>query len=261
MQTQVKTKSCSPQLDILVEVASGLWLLYFFSSIAAIGTILALGLVVPLYAMARFVPSVSEAADRTMCRGIRFLMSMQPWFFAEIELSFQERPRGCLLVSNHRSHLDAFILLSRVPGIRILAKKSLFHVPFLGMMMRLSGQIPAESGNPRSYLDALNVVKERLSRGEVVHVFPELTRCPYGFDGVQPFSLAPFRAAMQGGFPVIPIVFQGTDEVWPKAARGLRYRKPIRVRALEAIHPGTFATSEEFMRETHRRIQQTMAAV
>jgi 1-acyl-sn-glycerol-3-phosphate acyltransferase len=259
MHTQVKMKSYSPGIDTLVEAMTGFWLLYFVLSIMVIGAAFSFALTVPLYILGWLVPAASRAADRVTCRGIRFLMFMQPWFAGDIELAIPKGRTGCLLVSNHRSTLDAYILLSRVPGIRILAKRSLFFIPLLGMMMRFSGHIPAGRGDMPSYLQAVEIVKKRLLDGEIVHVFPELTRCPAGFKGVQPFSIAPFRAARDAGIPVIPIVFERTDETWPKGVRGIRFRRPVRVRSLDPIDSTAFASSEELMRETQLRILMAMA--
>ena len=244
-------------MDIQVK-AKSVWLLYFMVTIALIGGILAYGVVIPLYLVGYFLPRAADLADRVMRNGIRLLMSVQPWFRGEIDLNLPQDGKGCLLVSNHRSHLDAFILLSEIKGIRILAKSSLFFVPFLGLMMRLSKQIPVKRGNVKSFLHAMELVSMRISRGDVVHVFPEMTRCERGFKGTQGFSMAPFRMAMQGGFPVVPIVFQGTDDVWPKSSLSLRFRRPVRVRTLQPLNPKDFSSSDELMSEARHRIQQAL---
>lgn len=261
MNTQVKANS-----PLALEgCAAGFWLLYFVSSIAVVGAVLAYGLVAPLHFIGFVWSPASRAADRVMRDGIRLLMRLQPWLSAEVslELSRGVAPggRGRLLVSNHRSHLDAFILLSQVPGIRILAKRSLFFVPFLGLMMRLSRQIPVRRGDLRDFLKAMEEVKARVLRGETVHVFPEMTRCPEGLRGTREFSLAPFHAAMQARLPVVPIAFAGTDRAWPKGRLGLGFRRPVRVRALEPLDPAHFGSAEALMAEARRRIDSALLEV
>jgi 1-acyl-sn-glycerol-3-phosphate acyltransferase len=238
----------------------GFWLIYFVLSIGVIGATLAFGVVVPLYILGIIWSPATRAGDWVMCRGIRLLMSLQPWLSADIELDIPHAGKGCLLVSNHRSHLDAFILLSRVQGIRILAKSSLFMIPFLGILMRLSKQIPTRRGDIRSFLQAMQSVRARAASGDVVHVFPEMTRCSPGYVGTQEFLVAPFHAAMQGGLPVVPIVFEGTDAVWPKSAWKIHYRRPVRVRALTPLDPAQFKSSDELMIEARRRIQEALVS-
>jgi 1-acyl-sn-glycerol-3-phosphate acyltransferase len=239
---------------------SGLWLSYFVLSIAAIGAALAYGLVVPLYLLGFLWSPANKAADLVMVRGIRLLMAVQPWLEAEIELDLPAYGQGCLLVSNHRSHLDAFLLLSRVPGVRILAKSSLFSIPFLGLLMRLSKQIPAKAGDLPSFARAMEQIGARAANGETVHVFAEMTRCAPGFAGTQDFSIAPFHAAMRGGFPIIPIAIQGTDEAWPKNSMGIRFGQNVRVRSLGRLDPAAFCSSSELMAETRRRIHQALVS-
>jgi 1-acyl-sn-glycerol-3-phosphate acyltransferase len=151
-------------------------------------------------------------------------------------------------------------LLSRVEGIRILAKSSLFRIPFLWPMMRLSKQIPVERGNLQSFFQAIDRVEALVTQGDTVHVFPEMTRCERGFHGTQSFSIAPFRSAMKGGFDVVPIVIEGTDEVWPKSAWGLRFRQPVRVRSLKALDPKEFSSADELMQAARGQIQSALLA-
>lgn len=235
-------------------------LIYFLLSIALVGAVLAYGLVVPLYILGYLLPPAKKLADRVMVKGIQLLMTLQPWLSADIQLNLPQGGRGCLLVSNHRSHLDAFILLSRVQGIRILAKSSLFRIPFLGLLMRLSKQIPTKRGDLKSFQTAMDEVRTKLDSGEVVHVFAEMTRCETGFRGLKDFSVAPFKVALEGNFPIIPIVFQGTDEVWPKSALSLQLRRPVRVTALDPLAPREFHSSFDLMSETRHRIEQVLLA-
>jgi 1-acyl-sn-glycerol-3-phosphate acyltransferase len=239
---------------------SGFWLFYFVLSIVVIGALLAYGVAVPLFLLGYLWKPATRAADRVMVRGIRALMAVQPWLDSEIALDLPEYGQGCLLVSNHRSHLDAFILLSRVPGIRILARSSLFSIPFLGLLMRLSKQISVKAGDLPSFSRALNQIGPRVAKGETVHVFAEMTRCAPGLVGTQDFLLAPFHAAMQGGFTVVPIAIEGTDDVWPKSSMRISFGRKVRVRSLGRLDPSSFASSSELMIETRKRIQQALTS-
>jgi len=205
---------------------SSLWLLYFLLSIGVIGFLLGYLICIPLYIVGRVWKPSQDAADRVLRSGIALLMRVQPWFEANIDLPLQTvgRRPAQLTVSNHRSHLEAFILLSHIEGIRILAKRALFSVPFLGIMMRATKQIPVSRGSFDAFFRAMDEVKLRLEKGERVHVFPEMTRADRGATGLRNFSTAPFRAAIHARATVQPIAFLGTDDVWPKGIFGLSYR-------------------------------------
>jgi 1-acyl-sn-glycerol-3-phosphate acyltransferase len=242
---------------------SKLWLLYFIFMIGLVGACTAYLLCVPLYLLGRWFPRCLLIADRTLQRGVFILMSLQPWLKADVNIDVVAPlsatvHTGRLLVSNHRSHLDAFLLLSRVSGIRIMAKSAIFSVPFLGLIMRLSRQIPVERGRVDAFFAAMDVVRARLRAGQTVHIFPEMTRCAPGYQGTLGFSSAPFLAALQENVPVIPIAFRGTDSAWPRGTFGLSFRQPIEARALEPILPGQFTTADALRTEAKRRIDEAL---
>lgn len=259
MATAVKIKQEAPEITAGGRF-SAFWLLYFIFMIGLIGALLAYGVCTPLYLLGRVFPGLKKRADYCLCRGIYLLMSVQPWLDAKIDLSVLEKTsgRGRLLVSNHRSHLDAFILLSRVEGIRIFAKSTLFSIPFLGLMMRLTEQIPVKRGRMDGFFAAMDAVRDRLRKQQTVHIFPEMTRCAPGFQGTRNFSSAPFAVAMQEQVPIVPIVFRDTDQVWPKGTFGLSFRHPIVITALDPIDPREFSSVDALRAETKRRIDEAL---
>lgn len=239
MQTRVKDKSSSDGVLF--------WLFYFLFTIVLFGIFVGFLMMVPLYLIGRFFKPAQDLADSIFCRGVEVLMDVQPWLNLKCDVRLpQSLPsKGVLLVSNHRSHLDAFILLSRVKGIRILARSSLFRVPFLGFFMRMTRQIASKRGEIASFVNALEIVKDRLKNGETVHIFPELTRCEKGYVGTQDFSALPFHVAIVEKATLVPIVFFGTDYAWPKGQLGLSFRYPVHVVSLPAIDCAQFSTSAQ----------------
>jgi 1-acyl-sn-glycerol-3-phosphate acyltransferase len=175
------------------------------------------------------------------------------------KIDFRSIPEGgFLLVSNHRSHLDAFILLSKIRGIKIMARRSLFSLPGIGTIMSVSRQIPVEEQGMGSYLLAMETVRKRLRGGETVHVFPEMTRCPHGFVGTLDFSPMPFHIARQEGIPILPIVFKGTDSVWPRGEMGLKFRRPVVGNMLDQVDPKQFNSTLDLKIEVQRRIAEAL---
>lgn len=246
-------------MPVLVKILRSAWLIFFLINIAVLGSTAFFLLYFPLTALSYLLPQLRSWPDGVLKRGVALLMWIQPWFNAEMDLPYPRcHSGGILFVSNHRSHLDVFILLARIAGIRVLAKKSLFRVPFLGFFMRASGQIGVERGELKDWLSAMDEVRKRLRQGERVHIFPEMTRCEPGANGVRSFRAAPFLAAMQEDAMVIPIVFQGTDLVWPKGQLGLSFRAPVRARTLEALRAKDFPSVNALMTETHTRIEQAL---
>lgn len=205
---------------------------------------------------------VNRAADQVMSRGVALLMWLQPWHAPKINISvpdpMQRGGRGILFISNHRSHLDAFILLEHLPGIQILAKRSLFFIPFLNIFMWAGRQIPVARGDVTGFLKAMEEVSERLRRGRLIHVFPEMTRCDFEFPGTQSFSLAPFHAAKQGDALIVPIIFKNTDLAWTRSQWGIRRASNVAARSLPPIVANEFESAHVLRDEVRRQINQAL---
>ncbi|MDY0812878.1 lysophospholipid acyltransferase family protein [Kitasatospora purpeofusca] len=130
---------------------------------------------------------------------------------------------GFITAVNHNSIIDPVVYAhwqynsGRPP--RILGKSSLFSIPFIGFMLRKTGQIPVfrESTDAaqafRSAIDAVN-------SGQCVQFYPEgtLTRDP----GLWPMTgkSGVARVALMTGAPVIPVAHWGAHEIIPPYGRG-----------------------------------------
>jgi 1-acyl-sn-glycerol-3-phosphate acyltransferase len=120
--------------------------------------------------------------------------------------------RPCIFAANHQSYMDIPVFFGYLPAnFRIMAKASLFHLPFLGWHLRRSGHMPIARNNPRraarSVLEAARHVRE----GTPVFVFPEGGRSMDGVIGE--FKAGTFLLAIKAGVPVVPITVNGTRGV------------------------------------------------
>jgi 1-acyl-sn-glycerol-3-phosphate acyltransferase len=60
--------------------------------------------------------------------------------------------------SNHTSYMDTPVVFAALPfQFRILAKKELWPIPFIGWYLDRSGQIPIDTANPRATLSSLGL--------------------------------------------------------------------------------------------------------
>lgn len=232
------------------------WFVFFLAMIAVVGGLFAYCVTVPLCLVGRFFTPFWNIGGEVLVIGVGFLLDLEPWLNADVSIELPGAP--FVTVSNHRSHLDMFFLLSHIPNVRVIAKRSLFYVPFLGIMMWVLKNIPVKKGDVSSYLRALERAKEALDEGDPVHIFPEGTRCEPGFEGVQEFQLAPFRMIMDTGLPLIPIVFVDTDKVWPKGLNKISFRQKATVVSLPVIHPQDFPNAESLRAYTHEQIQNRL---
>jgi 1-acyl-sn-glycerol-3-phosphate acyltransferase len=147
--------------------------------------------------------------------------------------------RTYVLASNHQSLFDTPILFAYLPlSFRILYKKSLNRIPFLGWHLFLSGHIGVERENPTRARASLDHATDRIRTGTSVVVFPEGTR---SYDGVMKnFRKGSFRLAIKARTPVVPLTIadshrvmkRGRVTVYPRKVR-LTIDAPIEVEGLE----------------------------
>ena len=121
------------------------------------------------------------------------------------------RNQSVVFSVNHQSALDIPILFVHLPvRFRFLAKRSLFHLPFLGWHLRRSGHIPVERERPREALRSLEVASQRIRTGSPVVLFPEGHRSRDG--QLRPFKGGSFYLAIKAGVPIVPITLNGTRD-------------------------------------------------
>jgi 1-acyl-sn-glycerol-3-phosphate acyltransferase len=125
--------------------------------------------------------------------------------------------RGYVVVSNHESNADPF-LLSHLPfAMRFIAKEELFRLPLLGWLMRCGGDVRLKRGDATSVRAMMAECERTLRGGLPVMIFPEGTRSRDG--QLLPFKDGAFRLAIQAGAPILPLVIEGTRTCMPKGSR------------------------------------------
>jgi 1-acyl-sn-glycerol-3-phosphate acyltransferase len=132
-------------------------------------------------------------------------------------------PKGqsCVFAANHQSYLDIPVVFGWLPvNFRIMAKASLFHIPFLGWHLRRSGHMPIHRDNPRRAARSLLEAAGHVREGTPVFVFPEGGRSRDGRLGE--FKAGTFLLAIKAGVPVVPMTIRGTREALPMNSWNIR---------------------------------------
>ena len=126
-----------------------------------------------------------------------------------------ERGRPYVYMANHSSLIDTPALFAYLPHpFRIMAKRELFYIPFMGWHLWTAGHFPIDRGNARKTVTSLRRTIEGVRAGRSLAVFPEGTRTPDG--RLQTFQPGTFKIALKAGVPIVPVAIRGTFELLPK---------------------------------------------
>ncbi len=116
--------------------------------------------------------------------------------------------------SNHTSYMDTPVIFASLPfQFRILAKKELWPIAFIGWYLRRSGQIPIDTVNTRATVSSLGVGVKALRAGMPLFVFPEGGRTPTG--QLQTFLSGAAYLAIRAQVPLVPIALSGVYDLLP----------------------------------------------
>ncbi len=182
------------------------------------------------------------------------------WRFHTSGVRITDPRRPYIVVSNHQSFVD-ILLISHLPWeMKWLSKDAFFRYPLIGWMMRMAGDIKIVRGERDSAKQAMDEMRDRLSKRVSVMIFPEGTRSRTG--ELQPFKNGAFRLAIETGTPILPLVVNGADTALVKGDWRFGVSN-AEVRVLEPIE-----TADREMREfgalrdqVHQRIATELAAM
>jgi 1-acyl-sn-glycerol-3-phosphate acyltransferase len=156
--------------------------------------------------------------------------------------------------SNHTSYMDTPVVFAALPfQFRILAKKELWPIAFIGWYLDRSGQIPIDTRNPRATLSSLSLGVKALRGGMPLFVFPEGGRTPDG--ALQTFLSGAAYLAIRAQVPLVPIALSGVYDLLPIHTRHL-YPGKLTLKAGEAID-----TTGMSVRQTDELTERLKAAI
>ncbi|HYL76012.1 MAG TPA: acyl-[ACP]--phospholipid O-acyltransferase [Bryobacteraceae bacterium] len=144
---------------------------------------------------------------------VRFVLWMTTHTLFKIRIIGQESVpfRGpALLVSNHMSHIDGFLINACIQRfIRFMVWKPYYEMPALNWFFRLGKAIPVGTSGPRDVIASIRAARKELEAGHMVCIFAEGAISRTG-------NLLPFRRGLEKivdglDVPIIPVHL---DRLW-----------------------------------------------
>ncbi len=153
------------------------------------------------------------------------------------------RDRPCIVVANHASYLDGYLLIAALSGeFSFVAKAELQQRRSVALVLRRLGTEFVERFDLQQGAADTRRLISRARAGRSLMFFPEgtFTRAP----GLRPFHLGAFLAAAETGLPVVPVAIRGTRSIL-RADSWFPRHGAIGVRIGEPLDPGRAAAEDQ----------------
>ena len=118
-----------------------------------------------------------------------------------------DRNRSYVVVANHQSHFDVFVLYGWAwMDMKWVMKKELRKTPFIGFASHMVGHIVVDRSDSQAAIDSLNDAKKKIINGTSVMFFPEGTRSKTVEIGR--FKKGAFVMALDLDLPILPMTIK-----------------------------------------------------
>ena len=166
--------------------------------------------VVPCWTIVQFIND-PRAAGRFTSAALKYLLALAGCPVRVVGKEYMDIPGPKVYAANHASYFDVLPLVSGLGvSYHFVAKREVHSMPFIGTFLRQMRHLSFDRTNAGSRLRQAEQIEQILRSGESVFVFPEGTFTPE--DGIRPFQLGAFKAAVTAGVPVIPVSLAGTRQ-------------------------------------------------
>jgi 1-acyl-sn-glycerol-3-phosphate acyltransferase len=131
-----------------------------------------------------------------------------------------------VIVANHESNWDPFMLVAAFPGrsIRFVVKKSIIQIPVFGRALLATGNVMVDRANTREDIERIRSGMHGRPLEVSVLFYAEGTRSRDG--ALAPFKKGAFVSALAYGLPVLPVGHAGAYRIWTPLTPWIR-RNPM----------------------------------
>jgi 1-acyl-sn-glycerol-3-phosphate acyltransferase len=149
-----------------------------------------------------------------------------------------------ILVANHESWFDSFILVAVLPiPVTFVSKKEMFRVPIYSYIMRRLRFVSVDRVNPHSDLKGIDTIAALLQSHLSLVVFPEGTMSRTGKLGS--FKRGAVLLATKADVPVIPIAVTGTRKIKSRGSPWIHFGIQTKVIISEPVEVSGLKREEQ----------------
>ena len=164
--------------------------------------------IVPTWTIVNFINDYRKAGRFTSA-ALKILFALIGCRVLVVGKEYVDSPGAKVYAANHTSYFDVLALMLGL-GVpyHFVAKMEVGRMPFIGTFLTKMKHTRFNRSDAGSRLRQMREMETLLREGESIFVFPEGTFT--GEDGVRPFQLGAFKAAVDAGVPIVPVSLAGT---------------------------------------------------
>jgi 1-acyl-sn-glycerol-3-phosphate acyltransferase len=169
-----------------------------------------------------------------------------------------EKGRTYIVMSNHQSLVDPWVLIGKLPlQLRWTVKPEVKKMPVFGYALDRMGHIYLGRRRRKDTVMSLEIAIQKIREGSSVVFFPEGTRSKDG--RLLKFHKGGALIAIRSGVPILPVTINGSRFVLPKGTLAVMPGK-IQVIVGDLIDPGMFdeGKKDELMAAVKSAIEQNL---
>ncbi len=195
---------------------------------------------------------------RSWCRSVLWFSGVD----VKVEgLDLLSPEQSYIFIVNHSSLFDIPVMqVALRRDVRIMYKKELEKVPFMGWSLKYSTFVPIVREKARDAMSTVQHTVDAITNDPSdLMVFAEGTRTSDG--SLQKFKRGAFILAIKAGRPIVPVAISGTFHVLPKST--LRFRKGkviVRIGKPMTIEAREYTRHEEIalMEQVHEQVAELL---
>ena len=164
--------------------------------------------IIPTWTIVNFINDYRKAGRFTSA-ALKILFALICCRVRVVGKEYVDAPGAKVYAANHTSYFDVLALMLGL-GVpyHFVAKMEVGRMPFIGTFLTKMKHTRFNRSDAGSRLRQMREMETLLREGESIFVFPEGTFTSE--DGVRPFQLGAFKAAVDAGVPIVPVSLAGT---------------------------------------------------
>lgn len=142
--------------------------------------------------------------------------------------------KKAIVISNHQSFMDIFVLCQIFPLMKYLTKKELFSIPIFGWAMRKNGNVRVDRQKGQNDIEIQ--VQKLFEGNKWLYAAPEGTRSKDGRLR-ETFKSGAFWLAHKFRVPIVVLGLKNSRDVLPKGSFWVKSHQAVQAAVLSVLQP------------------------